>query len=132
MYTLTKAQIKSFNKFHRKREVLYNTPWLDAIWSLPTWKLVNQHLVSVSRHMAKTRGLWSIVSFADNIPHERRKRALKLFYSSNPAITSDFGSPLPYLDIFPGQILNLTPRCFLQFPSQLAPYLTTICLEGKE
>lgn len=54
-YTLTTQQINPFNQFYKRKELLYTTPWLDAIWLLPTWQLVNEHLMTLSRHMAKTR-----------------------------------------------------------------------------
>lgn len=73
--------------------------------------MVNEHIQFTTKIMSLTRSIfriWSpVFGFPSSASHERRKKAIKLFYSSKTVVSKDFVSSHPYLDVFPGQILNL-------------------------
>lgn len=31
-YSLTTSQVREYNKFFKSKDILYQSPWLDAIW----------------------------------------------------------------------------------------------------
>lgn len=60
--------------------------------------------------MGKSKGIfriWSQVCFRSNLDNSRKKHALKLYFSCIPSVDQAYDSLRPYLDVFPGQILNL-------------------------
>lgn len=109
-YMATESDIKELNKLVLSSDELGTSPWIDSPWLLPRWKDVNMHLKKVTRHMALSRGIfraWTPVFSKPGTPVELTERAITKFYSTPVQVEAAFRHPLPYLDIFIGQISSL-------------------------
>lgn len=73
---------------------------------------MNNHLDLVTRKMASDTGrgifrVWTRAEFKNDVSVNRKRRVRKLFFQTSFSVTREFRSPPPYIEMFPGQILNL-------------------------
>lgn len=111
-YELTKEDIAELNTYAKPKSELFSEKWLDAVWILPTWDEINRHHSHITSFMAKKRGIlrvWSRPMFnTEGLSRKRMSQILHFYYTTTSTdISRDFTEPLPYMDIFPGQILCL-------------------------
>lgn len=91
---------------------LYSEKWLSAVWIVPTWEDINRHNERLLKFMAKTRGtirVWSRPTInTASLSDDRARQVLHTYYTrTSTEIGRDFKEPLPYCNLFPGQILCL-------------------------
>lgn len=109
-YDVSKNDIDKINTYYKSPSQLQNEKWLNAIWLIPNWYKINNHLKIVRNFMANTIGIrrvWAIPHFPTEVSLEKKKSALISFFSTYPEIAQDYKAPLPYIDVFHGQYLNL-------------------------
>lgn len=110
-YDLTETDIEGLNKYVKCKEELDSERWLSAVWILPTWNDINLHHVHVTNFMAKRRGIhrvWSQTTVNSVLSQARKRQVVQTYYTQTSTdVGRDFTEPLPYIDLFPGQILCL-------------------------
>lgn len=109
-YKLLESDLPEVQSLVRSKTELYTSPWIDAPWLLPTWAEVNRHIQTVTNYRGRHKGIfraWSKVSVPGITSMDEAKNAVKAFYKHTHMVRADFNTPLPYIDLFFGQISAL-------------------------